>query len=80
MDTEVKSKRSLVIAGLSEILEAEVNESTVLESLGNWDSMAVVMTVGLLDDACGVVVDGVALFKCKTVADILKLAEVEVAA
>ena len=72
---EVKSKQSALMTGLAEILEVgRITPETVLDASSNWDSMAVVMTVALIDDVCGLAVDGPALSKCLTVADVLALA------
>jgi acyl carrier protein len=36
----------------------------------NWDSLAIVSTIALVDELYGVVLDGKSLNNCKTVADI----------
>ena len=61
--------------GLAEILEIDASEVTAdLELAGyNWDSLAIVSTIALIDDACGELVDGQALAKCVVVSDIQAL-------
>jgi acyl carrier protein len=51
-----------------------VTEETDLQATGKWDSLAVVVTVGAIDQATGAVVDGVALGRCQIAADVLILA------
>lgn len=65
-----------LLAGIAEAVEMdEVTPDTVLESCPEWNSIAVVVVMGLLDER-GVEVDGKAVQQCKTVADILALAGV----
>lgn len=62
-------------AGLAEIFEtdtAEVNADTVLAN-HNWDSLAIVSTIALVDEIRGELLDGSALAECVTVADIVAL-------
>ena len=62
--------------GLSEILEVDQELITLDYELGNmWDSLAIVSTIALVDETHGVFLDGDNLEKCKTVKDILVLAE-----
>ena len=58
--------------GLAEILEVEVEQVTPSLSLeeGNWDSLAVVSTIALIDEVYDETVSAEALGDCKTVADI----------
>lgn len=58
--------------GLAEILEISPAELTTELELSqyNWDSMAVISTIALCDEIFNVVLDGRALTKCETVADI----------
>ena len=66
-----------ILAGLAEALELDsVTPETVLAECEAWDSMAVVMTIALLDEHAGVQVDGKKLSECRTVADVLRLAGV----
>lgn len=67
-----------LLTGLAEILEASaVAPETLLADAGSWDSLAIVSTIALLDEH-GVEVTGQQLAACVTVADVLKLAGVEV--
>ncbi|PIB94189.1 phosphopantetheine-binding protein [Caulobacter sp. FWC2] len=62
-------------AGLAEIFEidtAEVTADTVLAN-HNWDSLAIVSTIALVDEICGELLDGAALAECVTVSDIAAL-------
>jgi acyl carrier protein len=69
-----------ILAGLAEILEVPtVAADTVLAAVGQWDSMAVMQVIGLLDDKTGVIVEGTALAECVTAADVLRLAGLVVA-
>ncbi len=71
--------KQAILAGLADILEVPaLDESTPLEQAGEWNSLAVVATIALLDDH-GVQVDGKALSACVTAGDVLRLAGVEVA-
>ncbi|GAN70635.1 hypothetical protein ASY01nite_05430 [Acetobacter syzygii] len=62
-------------AGLAEILEVPVEQITPSFSLSehNWDSMAVISCVALIDEEFGHIVSGSELVKCTSVADIQKL-------
>jgi acyl carrier protein len=67
--------RQKLLDGLAEVLETPtVTEDTVLAEAGNWDSLAVVCTIALLDEKAGVEVDGQALAACVTAGDVLRLA------
>lgn len=62
-------------AGLAEIFEidtAEVTADTVLAN-HNWDSLAIVSTIALVDEICGELLDGAAMAECVTVSDIVAL-------
>lgn len=62
-------------AGLAEIFEidtADVGADTVLAN-HNWDSLAIVSTIALVDEICGELLDGAALAECVTVNDIVAL-------
>ncbi len=62
-----------LLTGIAEILEVPaVVPETVLAEAGNWDSLAIVCTIALIDEKAGVEVDGQALAACVTVADVLK--------
>lgn len=61
--------------GLAEIFEIEAGEITPEFDLqsANWDSLAIVSTIALVDDCFNVMLKGSALRACNTVADIEKL-------
>ena len=61
--------------GLAEVLEIDAQDvSPELELTGeNWDSLAVVSTIALIDDVYDVMVNPESLAECKTVGDIEKL-------
>ena len=61
--------------GIAEILEIEPSVVTPqLDLLAhNWDSLAVVSTIALCDECFNIMLDGQALNKCQSVADIEKL-------
>lgn len=61
--------------GLAEVLEIEPSLiSAELDLMAhNWDSLAVVSTIALCDECFNIMLDGQALTKCQTVADIEKL-------
>lgn len=65
--------------GIAEILEvdpANVNSQFVLTSGdADWDSLAIVSTIALIDDCYNVMLDGKKLAACETVADIEALVE-----
>lgn len=58
--------------GLAEILEIEVSRITPDLDLNSvpWDSLAVVSTIALVDELFNVMLEGQALSKCESVADI----------
>lgn len=62
-------------AGLAEIIEIDAEQVTPELQLAEfaWDSLAVVSTIALIDDVFNIMVDGQALNKCDTVADIVAL-------
>lgn len=65
-----------LLDGIAEILETEgLTPEHALDEASGWDSMAVVMVVALIDDVTGKSVDGPSVAACKTVGDILKVAE-----
>jgi len=65
------------LAGLAEILELPV--AAVVPALplddGNWDSLAIVSCIGLIDDCFGRTVAGSRLRACSSVADLLALVD-----
>jgi acyl carrier protein len=64
-------------AGLAEILEIDVakcNPEFKLDEGGaDWDSLAVISTIALIDEIFNCTVSGQALSDCKTVGDLTKL-------
>lgn len=69
--------KETILQRMADVLEMEVTPETDLQATGKWDSLAVVVTIGAIDEANGAEVDGVALSKCQTAADVLRLAGVE---
>jgi acyl carrier protein len=68
-----------ILDGIAAILEvSSVTPETVLanSSGADWDSLAIVCTIALLDENGCKEVTGEALMKCETAADVLKLAGV----
>jgi acyl carrier protein len=61
--------------GLAEIFEVEAEEITPQFDLvaHNWDSLAIVSTIALIDECFDALVDGAVLAKCVTVADVERL-------
>jgi acyl carrier protein len=61
--------------GLADILEIETSaiSSDLNLSTLDWDSLAFVSTIALIDECFGIVVRGQSLEKCQTVGDIEKL-------
>ncbi|PTD99367.1 acyl carrier protein [Pandoraea apista] len=64
-------------AELAEVLEIDQAEVRPEMSLAehNWDSLAIVSTIAIVDELFNVTLDGSALGKCQTVADIQALIE-----
>lgn len=63
--------------GVAEILEVDPSEVTPELALdeGNWDSLAIVSTIALIDEVYDKTVSGEALEGCKTVSDLEKVAQ-----
>lgn len=63
--------------GMAEILEVEPEEVSPDLTLdeGNWDSLAIVSTIALIDEVFDKTVSGEALEECKTVGDVEKVAK-----
>lgn len=63
--------------GMAEIFEVDVNQISPDFELHSceaaWDSLAIVSTIALADDCFDVMLEGKALYECKTIADIEKL-------
>lgn len=63
--------------GLAEIFEVEPNQISpdfILDE-GNWDSLAIVSTIALIDEVYDKAVGGEVLENCKTVADLDKVVQ-----
>lgn len=63
--------------GLAEILEVEPSEINPDYALGegNWDSLAIVSTIALIDEVYDKAISGEALEGCKTIGDLEKAVE-----
>jgi len=61
--------------GLADILEVDIGQISPELALddGNWDSLAIVSTIALIDEVYDETVSADALGECKTVADVEKL-------
>lgn len=57
------------LADIFEIPQSAIGSQVDLAS-HNWDSLAIVSTIALIDEVYGELIDGAALGKCVTVADI----------
>lgn len=68
--------------GLADILEIDVAQIAPEMTLdeGNWDSLAIVSTIALIDEVYDQTVNADALGECKTVGDIEKLIQKKQAA
>lgn len=70
---------SKLYEGLAEILEIDTKDCTpdfiLTEGAADWDSLAVISTIALIDELFNCTVSGQALGDCKTVADIDRLIE-----
>ncbi len=63
--------------GLAEILEVDASEVNADLSLdkGNWDSLAIVSTIALIDEVYDKTISGETLESCQTVGDLEKAVE-----
>lgn len=71
------------LLALDEMLELDTGTlqgDEELESLDGWDSLAVISFIALVDERIGIVVEGEKLAKARTVADLLAVAGIAVAA
>jgi acyl carrier protein len=62
------------IADIIECETSEISFDTVLEDVGEWDSLAVIGFVAMLDEKCDKIIDGELLTEVKTVHDLYSLA------
>ena len=73
----MSSKQEQFLTGLAQVLETDgalTAESPLTYGNGDqWDSLAVVSTLAVIDEVYGKSVNGQALSKCATVVDVLKL-------
>ena len=67
------------LEGMAEILEVDqISSSTILQSVDvDWDSLAIISTIALIDETYGRPITGKQLEECHTVGDILKLVDSE---
>ena len=63
--------------GMSEIFEIDIEKVTPELSLGDveWDSVAIISTIALVDEVYGIFLDGDVLANCKNVKEIIKVIE-----
>lgn len=65
--------------GMAEIFEIDPSQITpefdLTSAEAQWDSLALVSTIALVDDCFNVMLDGTALAGCKTIGDIEALIE-----
>ena len=69
MDTKFKE----MLADVLEINASDVNESYILDVEGNWDSVAVLTTMSLIDDAYGIEIDGDDVALCDSASELYDL-------
>lgn len=60
------------MAEIFEVDESDMNDAYAL-STDNWNSLAIVSTIALGDELYGVVLNGQALSKCKTLGDVVAM-------
>lgn len=66
------------LADIFEVAEADITPAFDLAA-HNWDSLAIVSTLALIDECFDIMVDGKALMACETVADIEALIDLNAA-
>ena len=59
-------------ASLLDVERASLSENVLLNDL-DWDSMAVISTIALVDEIFDIVISGDALINCATISDIFSL-------
>lgn len=62
------------LADILEIQDQEISETTFLRT-GNWDSLAMLATISLIDEIYNVTVPGNQLRDCNTIGDVLRLVQ-----
>jgi len=62
------------LAGILRVAPEKITPSFALAD-GEWDSVAVLSVIALIDDHFGITVSGNALGCCQTVGEVLRLAE-----
>ena len=65
------------ISGMAEILEVDptVIDAGYALTAENWNSLAIVSTIALGDDLYGILLNGQALSKCQSIADVSAMIE-----
>ena len=69
-------KRSEFIYGLKEALQRKENlaEDMALKDIEEWDSLAVIAFIAFCDELFSIQIDGENIQQCKTVSDLIDLA------
>lgn len=62
------------LADILEIQDQEISETIFLRT-GNWDSLAILSTISLIDELYNVTVPGNQLRECSTIGDIVRLVQ-----
>ncbi|MBQ0067128.1 MAG: hypothetical protein KBS60_02900 [Phascolarctobacterium sp.] len=62
-----------LIADMMELEQGKLAKDTVLNSLNEWDSLAVLSFVAMMDEEFGKDIKGCQVRECKTVADLMNL-------
>lgn len=62
------------LADLLSVDESELTADVLLEKLEDWDSLAVIGFIALLDKKLGKKIGAGTLFECKTIGDLEKVA------
>lgn len=68
---------SAFLSGLAELLEIEestLTPKTLFDEI-DWDSLAVISAIALIDEQFGVMISGQAISECKGMPDLIKLIE-----
>lgn len=70
-----KEPKIKMIEEILDLEEGTLTEETVLRDLEDWDSVAVISFIALLDDEFNKIVKGTVIREQKTVADLMALME-----